>query len=176
MGKAVLDFGGRGRGVGVGDASFVVDKGFAEAEMADDREGKQDALDGQGTSGGRVVSGCDCEEADQTTLREIDTGDELSEGTLVGTALGVDVGLVAIEEVVAESNVDESKANGGETQDKRSNATVRECNDAKVSPLRELRAPSGCRELDKLLPDLAGSLAREDAAEENNANEATDVE
>lgn len=115
LGEALFEGGGGGGGVSVCDAGFVVDEGLSEGEVADDGEGEEDAFDGEGSGGGGVVPGGDGEEADEAEFREVDTRDELAEGALVGFSAGVDVGLVAVEEVVAEGDVDEGEADSGET-------------------------------------------------------------
>jgi len=152
------------RGVFVYDAGLVVDEGGAEREVEEDGGGEEDAFDGEGPCGGGMVAGGDGEEADEAALGEVDARDELAESALVGLALGVDVGFVAVEEVVAEGDVDQGEADGGEAEDKGRDARVAERDDAQVDPFGEFGAPHGRGEVDELLPDLAGGLAREDAA------------
>lgn len=179
VGRAALELVGRGRcwdGVGVSDAGFVVGEGFAHGEVEEDGAGEEDAFDGEGPDGGVAVGDGDGEEPDEADFREVDARRELLQGALVGGAARVEVDFVRVEEVVAEGEVDEREADGAEAEDEGGDAGVAEGDDAQVHPLGELGSPHGGGQLGELLEDLAGRLAGEDAAEQDDGDEAANIE
>lgn len=166
-----------GRGwVSVGKACLLMLQSELQGELEDDGEEEENTHDGQRTNSLDVIGGGDSKETDEADLREVNTSKQLAESLLIGLALGVQVGLVNVEEVVPESDVDESEADRRETEDERCDARVGDTNDSQVDPLGVLRSPRWSRELGKLVEDLARCLAGQDAAKEHDYNEASDVE
>ena len=151
-------------------------QGKLERELEDNGDEEHEGHDGQWSGRLRVISRGDGKEADEANLGKVDTSEELTQSLLVCLTLGVEVGLVYVEEVVTESNVDERETNGSETEDKRSDSRVGNGNDTQVDPLGKLGAPRGSRELGEVVEDLTRCLARQDASKKNYNDESTNVE
>ena len=103
-------------------------EGDLECELEDEGEQQAEAHYRERTGSLNVVACGDGEETNEADFRKVDTSHKLAESLLVRVALGVEICLVHIQEVVPERNVDKSESNRGETEDKRCNAGIRNSN------------------------------------------------
>lgn len=172
------DLGGQVVVVVVGDQLSTgneITKGLAHGDVEEDGEDGEDDHDDQGTSAGGALSTANGEQTNQTELGEVDTGGQLLEGTGVRGTLHVNVGANDKQHLVAEGQVQQTEADGGETKQKRGDARVGDGNDTQVGVDGVDGAPADADERRVAVEDLAGRLV-EDLAEEEHEDEGADVQ
>ena len=72
---------------------------------------------------------CQCEKTDEADFSNVQTNKDLLQCAGIDSSLGVDIGVVDVEHVVAEGEVEEVETDSSEQKDQRSNSGVANCND-----------------------------------------------
>lgn len=108
----------------------VLVESIAHLHVPDDGGDEHDDHDDQGTESNKAIScASNGEQTDQTDLANVETGDQLLQGSSIAVTFGVDCSPERKENIVAEAEVHETEADGSKTKDQRSDNRVRECCD-----------------------------------------------
>ena len=109
----------------VRDVLLDRDEGTVQEHVEDSREDEEDYHQSQRSGCERAAGGSDGKEANETDLGQINTGGELLDGFGERAALGIGlVRVLAVNHVVAEGDVQQTKTNSSKAEDQGSNARV----------------------------------------------------